>query len=138
MYKFIKSVVLFVFILFAFCGKIYGENKPIATISIDLDGVLNNYEKYDPNIIPEIREGAREFIQELHKSGYKLILFTNRKPLLASKWLIENDLDRYFSDVTNVKPMAKIYIDDRAINFDGNYNKTLKSIKNFDVYWVNK
>ena len=105
------------------------------TIAVDLDGVLDNYTKYDANNIPEIKQGAREFIQELHKSGYNLILFTNRKPLSASKWLIENNLDKYFSDVTNVKPMAVIYIDDRAVKFDGDYNKTLSDIKNFNVYW---
>ena len=113
--------------------KIY---KP--TISIDLDGVLDNYTKYEDNHIPEIRQGAKEFIQKLHKSGYNLILFTNRKPLSASKWLIENNLDMYFSDVTNIKPMAVIYVDDRALKFEGDYNKTFNQIKEFNVYWKNK
>ena len=136
MYKFIKLVTLFICILFISNCRVYGEqNTYKATISIDLDGVLNKYEKYEKDNIPEIRKGAKEFLQELHKCGYKLILFTNRKPLLASKWLIDNDLDKYFSDVTNVKPMAMIYIDDRALNFSGDYNNTLNDIKNFNVYW---
>lgn len=133
---FIKSVIyfLFVFILFNFNSIAFGYQP---TISIDLDGVLDNYTKYDANYIPEIKQGAREFIQELHKNGYNIILFTNRKPLLASKWLIENNLDKYFSDVTNVKPIATMYIDDRTIKFNGNYEKTLNEIKNFQVYWKN-
>ena len=57
--------------------------------------------------------------------------------ILASKWLIENNLDKYFSDVTNVKPISTMYIDDRAIKFNGNYDKTLNDIKNFQVYWKN-
>ena len=131
---FIKSAIYFLFVLifYNFNNVSYGYQP---TISIDLDGVLGNYTKYDANNIPEIKQGAREFIQELHKNGYNLILFTNRKPLSASKWLIENNLDKYFSDVTNVKPMAVIYIDDRAVKFDGDYNKTLNDIKNFNVYW---
>ena len=38
-------------------------------ILIDLDGVLNEYgkEKFDENYIPEIKDGAKEFIQELNK-----------------------------------------------------------------------
>ncbi len=28
---------------------------------IDLDGVLNNYSKYEENYIPDIKEGAKEF-----------------------------------------------------------------------------
>lgn len=136
MYKFIRLVIFFLFILFVNGCQIYGQEKKVSeTISIDLDGVLNNYEKYDKNSIPEIRKGAKEFIKELYYNGYELILFTNRKPLLESKWLIENDLDKYFSDVTNVKPIATIYIDDRALNFDGNYNKIINDIKNFKTYW---
>ena len=115
---------------------VYGKEhayKPV--IAVDLDGVLNNYTKYEENNIPEIKAGAEEFIKELHKKGYKLVLFTNRKPFNASKWLIENKLDKYFSDVTNVKPIASIYIDDRALNFRGDYNQTLAEIENFNVYW---
>lgn len=130
------------FLIFLFAIMVINFNEALGktykkTISVDLDGVLDNYTKYDANNIPEIKEGAREFIQELYKNGYNLILFTNRKPLLASKWLIENKLDKYFSDVTNVKPKATIYIDDRAIKFNGNYEKTLNEIKNFQVYWKN-
>ena len=33
-------------------------------------------------------------------------------------------MDSYFKEVTNIKPIAIIYLDDRAINFNGNYNKT--------------
>ena len=114
------------------CGK-ERAYKPV--IAVDLDGVLNNYTKYEENNIPEIKTGAEEFIKELHKKGYKLVLFTNRKPFNASKWLIENKLDKYFSDVTNVKPIASIYIDDRALKFNGDYNQTLTEIENFNVYW---
>ena len=116
-------------------AKIKDNNTIRKTISIDLDGVLDNYTKYENNSIPEIRQGAKEFIQKLHERGYNLVLFTNRKPLSASKWLIENDLDKYFSDVTNIKPKAMIYIDDRALKFEGDYDKTLNQIKDFNVYW---
>ena len=134
----IKTAVWFLCILLSntfsqsACGKerVY---KPV--IAVDLDGVLNNYTKYEENNIPEIKTGAEEFIKELHKKGYKLVLFTNRKPFNASKWLIENKLDKYFSDVTNVKPIASIYIDDRAVKFNGDYNQTLAEIENFNVYW---
>ncbi len=36
------------------------------TIMIDLDGVLNMYDgKYVENKLPELRHGAREFVQKL-------------------------------------------------------------------------
>lgn len=103
------------------------------TIAIDLDGVLNNYTGYSEDI-PTIKKGAKDFIKNLHKD-YNLILFTNRKPKTATEWLIANNLDKYFQDVTNVKPIANIYLDDRAIVFNGDYDKALNEIKNFKTYW---
>ncbi len=105
------------------------------TILIDLDGVLNNYDgKYDENNLPDIRLGAREFIEELNKD-YDLILFTTRNSLEASRWLMENKMDKYYKDVTNVKTPAYIYLDDRAIKFSGDYQNTIKQIEDFKVHW---
>ena len=104
-------------------------------ILIDLDGVLNQYEKFDENFIPPIRDGAREFIENLSNEETDLYLFTTRNLLLASKWLIENDLDKYFKDITNVKIPAFLHIDDRCVCFNGNYEETLNKINCFQVYW---
>lgn len=105
-------------------------------ILIDLDGVLNQYgrEQFDENNIPDIKEGAKEFISELAKNS-ELYLFTSRNLLLASKWLINYQLDKYFKDVTNIKIPSYLYIDDRTVCFKGNYLETLEDIKNFKVYW---
>lgn len=105
-------------------------------ILIDLDGVLNEYgkEPFDENFIPNIKNGAKEFIKELSEQG-ELYLFTTRNMLLSSKWLLENNLDKYFKDVTNVKIPSYLYIDDRCICFEGKYSETLDKIKNFKVYW---
>jgi len=130
--KRILSIIVILLLSLSFAKDSY---KP--TIAIDLDGVLNNYTKFDENLIPEIKEGAKDFIIELSKE-YNLILFTNRNIKQAVKWLIKNNLESYFSDVTNIKPKATIYIDDRAINFNGDYNKTLNEIKDFKVYWKDK
>ena len=105
-------------------------------VMIDLDGVLNNYESFDPNIIPAIKIGAKEFIQELYNfNEYELVLFTTRNKLLASKWLIENGIDKYFTDITNIKEPAYLYLDDRAIQFNGDFSDTLNRINEFQVYW---
>ncbi len=105
------------------------------TILIDLDGVLNTYDgNYSENYIPEVKKGAKEFIKKLNKD-YDLILFTTRNSLEATKWLIENKIDKYFKNVTNVKIPAYIYLDDRAIKFSGDYQNTIKQIEDFKVYW---
>ena len=105
-------------------------------ILIDLDGVLNEYgyEKYNENHIPPIKNGAYDFIEKLSKKA-ELYLFTSRNLMLATKWLINNNLDIFFKDVTNIKLSSYLYIDDRTICFKGDYNKTLDEIENFRVYW---
>ena len=63
------------------------------------------------------------------------ILFTTRNNLEATKWLIDNKIDKYFKNVTNVKIPAYLYLDDRAIVFEGDYQNTIKQIEDFKVYW---
>ena len=114
------------------------SQKFVKKILIDLDGVLNEYgkTKYSENEIPAIKEGAKEFLEKLSLES-ELYLFTTRNLMLATKWLIKNNLDKYFKDVTAIKLPSYLYIDDRTICFKGNYSKTLDDIKNFKVYWKN-
>ena len=105
------------------------------TILFDLDGVLNIYDgKYDKNYIPPIRDGACKLIKDL-SNDYKIVIFTTRNSLIASKWVIENGLDEYVDNITNLKEPAYLIIDDRCINFDGDYNKLKEKIKNFEVWY---
>ena len=105
-------------------------------ILIDLDEVLNEYgkNKFDEDFIPNIQIGAVDFIKELNKFA-ELYLFTSRNLMLATKWLIKNNIDKYFKDVTNIKIPSYLYIDDRTICFKGDYLKTLEEIRKFEVYW---
>ena len=118
-------------------GDGMAEYKYKKKILIDLDGVLNQYgkEKFDENCIPEIKDGAKEFLENLLDEKTELYLFTTRNLLLASKWLIENEIDKYFKDVTNVKIPAFLHIDDRCVCFNGNYTETIKEIQSFEVCW---
>lgn len=107
------------------------------TILIDLDGVLNSYNGvFNKDIIPKPKQGVEKFLKELSQHA-KLYIFTTRKKSLVLKWLKTNDLDKYFTDITNKKLPAYLYIDDRAICFNGNYNDLLNKIYNFNVYWEN-
>ena len=102
---------------------------------MDLDGVLNTYTgNFDKDFIPDIKAGAKEFLEELSKD-YEIKIFTTRNRFLTSKWLIENEISNFISDVTNVKEPAYLHIDDRCICFNGNFGNTINDIKNFKAYW---
>ncbi len=105
------------------------------TILIDLDGVLNNYVGgFDKDIIPEIKTGAKEFLYDLANT-YRLRLFTTRNKILACKWLIENNLDNIFEEVTNTKDLCWLFIDDRCICFNGDFNALKNNIDTFKPYY---
>ena len=105
------------------------------TILIDLDGVLNEYTGgFDKSYIPPIKQGAREFLEKLSEN-YEIKLFTTRNKILATKWLVENNVDNYFEDITNIKDLAWLYIDDRCINFNGKFESLIDSIDKFKPYY---
>ncbi len=107
------------------------------TILIDLDGVLNNYNgNFDENFIPEIKTGVKEFLEKL-SLNYKIKIFTTRNKILTAKWIIENHLENYILDITNTKDICHVYIDDRCINFDGNFENLENKIENFEPWYKN-
>ena len=107
------------------------------TILIDLDGVLNVYMgNFDKDFIPPIRDGAFDFLKKLSEE-YQIKLFTTRNKILASKWVIENKLECFIEDITNIKELSYLYIDDRCIKFDGSYRDLSKKIKQFQVWYKN-
>ena len=105
------------------------------TLLIDLDGVLNTYTgNYDPNYIPPIKKGAKEFLEKLSKN-YKIKLFTTRDKTFATKWLTEENLENIIEDATNTKEPCYLYIDDRCIYFDGNFENLATQIENFKPHY---
>lgn len=102
---------------------------------IDLDGVLNQYSgNFQEDKIPSIKSGAKEFLESLSEN-YQIKIFTTRNKLLTAKWIIENNIDKYITDITNTKELAYLYIDDRCINFKGEFQNILKEIEHFKCYW---
>ena len=105
------------------------------TILVDLDGVLNTYQgDYDEKYIPPIKNGAYKFIKDL-SNKYEIVIFTTRNHLIVSKWIIDNKLDKYVKNVTNIKNTAYLIIDDRAIKFNGDFKQLKRDIKNFRVWY---
>ncbi len=105
------------------------------TILIDLDGVLNDYRgNFDINYIPELKNGAVNFLKKLNEK-FVVKIFTTRDFDNTIKWIEQNEISEYISGVTNTKETAYLIIDDRCLKFNGDYNQTLREINNFKVWY---
>ena len=103
-------------------------------VCVDFDGVLNNYRGYDGDNLGTPREGAKEFLETLSKE-YTVVILTARRFDKVMHWLKSYGLHEYVFDVTNTKVPALAYIDDRGIQFKGDYDGILETLKFFKPYW---
>jgi len=88
------------------------------TIAYDFDGVLHEFKDGWTGDMPEGKpiKDAKWAIELLTERGFEVVIFTTRiMTVLVHKWLEENDFPTV--EVTNVKPKAIAYIDDRGIRF---------------------
>jgi len=111
-------------------------------IGIDFDGVIHKCSKgyYDGTIYDDPIEGAKEALEKL-ASEHTIIIYTCKaKPdrglvngrtgtELVWEWLHQHNMAQYVAKVTAEKPRAFTYIDDKAIHFDGKWNKILNEVK---------
>ncbi|MCD4705111.1 hypothetical protein K8R66_03470 [bacterium] len=105
-------------------------------ICLDFDGVLNNYTGWEgQKNLNTPRPGVKSFLEKLNKANIEVIILTTRKPIKrVKKWFNVNNLPLP-AKITNEKVKASIYIDDRAIKFNGSYEKLIEDITNFEVHW---
>jgi len=105
-------------------------NKKI--IMVDFDGVIHKYEGWKGTNLDGPLDGAKEFIEDLVKE-YEVIVHTTRNYWKVRMWLRKYDFPSLH--VTKKKIPASIYIDDRAVQFKGDFKQLEKDLKNFKVYW---
>lgn len=118
-----------------------------ARVAVDFDGVIYSYksgyiegELPDPPVL-----GAFEFLYSVIDSGYDVTIFSTRcksnaTVMLMKDWMIRYGMKNEYIEMmefTNIKPIAKIYLDDRAISFNG-YFPTIQEIDNFEPWHKGK
>jgi hypothetical protein len=102
------------------------------TVAVDLDGVILEY--VDPwNGVchfGDIIQGAVESLEKIKKLGYRIVIYTTRNNIMAQcnlGWdastltgMVRGQLEKHgvpYDEVALFKPLARYYIDDRAISF---------------------
>ncbi len=105
-------------------------------VCVDFNGVLDTYEgwrgerHFDPP-----RPGALDFLEQLAGRGFGVVIFTTRYAADVWTWLREHGLDHLVIDVTDRKPPAHVFIDDRAVCFRGDFAATLDEVDRFCAHW---
>lgn len=107
------------------------------TVVFDFDGVIHSYTSgwYGPAVIcdPPV-PGIKEAIDNIRAAGYEVVVVSTRCAFIDGLHAIEDYLEKYgitVDDIQKEKPPAIVYIDDRAICFDGNPMTLLGKIQNF-------
>lgn len=102
-------------------------------ILVDVDGTLAHYKEgeHDRPIGKPI-DGALAAMMILSKK-YHIIIHTSRPAHLALPWL---DHHGFPYDDYNQKPIAVAILDDRALNFQGNWSKMLERLAEFRPWHV--
>ena len=111
-------------------------------ICIDFDGVIHRYSRgwvdgtiYDPPV-----DGTESALSELLHNGHKVIIFSTRafeQAAQMQEWLAKHHIPYSGIHMKPGKPMAHIYLDDRALTFKGQWAKSIEDIRNFKV-WTDK
>lgn len=111
------------------------------TICIDIDGTICQYTEWVvASHFGKVLPGAKEAIEKLHNEGWYIIIFSTRADKnVISNFLRENEI--YFDSINlnpfqpknaiGGKPLADVYLDDRAITFNGNWAQAFDQIVSF-------
>ena len=112
------------------------------TICIDFDGVIHDYSKgwQGVDVFDRPVNGAKEGTAALKEKGWTIIIYTTRNDTPALRaWLEENSISYDYINVNPNQPegsdkgklIANVYLDDRGILFDGNWEEAIEKTFGF-------
>jgi predicted phosphatase len=111
------------------------------TVVFDFDGVIHSYTSgwKGIDVIPdEPVAGIKEAIFDIRQAGYEVAVVSARCVDPYGKEAIREYLTKNEIEVDMIckeKPPAIVYIDDRAICFDGKSDRLLAKIENFKTWY---
>lgn len=113
------------------------------TVVFDFDGVIHSYTsgwKGETCIPDPPVHGIDWALREIKEAGYEVVIVSTRCATQAgvdaiNLWLYQNGIAQYVDKVCKEKPPAIVYIDDRAVCFDGNASTLLDKISSFKPWY---
>ena len=100
---------------------------------VDLDGVICTEERTFDRPLAKPLDGAREALSALRAAGHTIIIYTGRgwpEYRATKQWLDDNGMP--YDQIHMGKPIADIWIDDRALRF-ADWNQALKDLNGMGV-----
>jgi trehalose-6-phosphatase len=88
------------------------------TIMVDLDGVLCTEELFLERPLAQPVAGAAEALRKLRAAGYIVVIYTARtwaECRVTERWLKDHGFE--YDGLHMGKPVADVWIDDRAVRF---------------------
>ncbi len=110
------------------------------TVALDFDGVIHAYISgwQGMTVIPDKPViGVKQALEILKLEGYKVIIYSTRGSTPQGRKAMQKWLKKWRIKVDGIvteKPPCVCYVDDRAILFNGNWDKTINDILNFENY----
>lgn len=112
------------------------------TVCFDFDATINSYKSdwLGVSILPDPPvAGIKEQI-DIIREKYKVIIYSTRCSTQDGKEAVRKWLEKYNIEVDGLsyeKPIAFVYVDDRAICFEGNAEGLAEKVDNFKN-WIEK
>ena len=105
-------------------------------VCFDFDGVIHKYRKgwQDGSIYDDYNTNVLDLILLMQKCGIPVVICSTRNPIQIKEWWDRNILNpratlmtngekmwnnTEFVAITDIKPIAQLYIDDRAYKYTG-------------------
>lgn len=110
------------------------------TVVFDFDGVIHSYISgwQGASVIPDPPvPGIKGTIDCLKEAGFKIVCQSTRASSPEGTKAIEEYCKKYninIDDITDRKPPAFCYVDDRALKFDGDCTELYEKIVKFESY----